>query len=498
MTLDARLPVLIGAGEITLRPGEEPADAESREPGRLMAEALRLAAEDAGGGEALLRRAQTIAAVPPAAWMDGDPGRRVAELLGLDGVHTMRSSLQGGNGPQRLVNAVAARIAAGDLDLALVCGAEAVHTLGGSLRSGTELPWPKADGSRQPGEVLEGESVPGTEEEAAVGAIAPLMMYPLLENALMAAAGRGVAEHLSLIAGLWSRFSAVAASHPHAWTRREYSPAELATPSAENRRVTFPYLKLLNSNIGVDQAAALILCSVQTARALGVARDRWVFVHAGAQAADEWFVSHRRDLHRSPAIAACGRAVFSHAGRGPDDLGPVDLYSCFPAAVQIGAAELGLSLERELTCTGGLTFFGGPGNNYATHGIAAVARRLREAPAGTLGLATALGWYATKHAIGLYGNAPPSRAFASIDAAPEHPAPREVAPPGDHVATAETCTLVYERDGSPSYGILFALLDDGRRVLGQSRDPTVMAHMASDGFLAARVRTHPDRSFEPA
>ncbi|MEA2665282.1 MAG: acetyl-CoA C-acetyltransferase, partial [Candidatus Eremiobacteraeota bacterium] len=114
-----------------------------------------------------------------------------------------------------------------------------------------------------------------------------------------------------------------------------HDAGKLRTPSESNRPVTFPYLKLHNANGLVDQGAALLLCSVATAEALGIARDRWAFVHAGAKATDEWNLSERRELHRSPAIRACGAAAFAHAGIEAGELGPVDLYSCFPAAVQL-------------------------------------------------------------------------------------------------------------------------------------------------------------------
>jgi acetyl-CoA C-acetyltransferase len=492
--LDPRQPVLAGLGEVVRRPGE----GDGAEPAALMAEAVRAAAADSGAGAALLRRAGVVAATPSAAWPDGDPGRRVAELLGLDGVRTMRSSMQGGDGPQVLAGVLARRIADGALDAAIVCGGEALHTLAGALRSGEPTGWPEPDGARAAGEVAGVDRPAGTDAEAEVGLIAPIMAYPLIENALRAAAGRSPAEHLRRIAGLWARFSEVAARQPAAWTPEAHDAASLATPSPANRQVTLPYTKLLNANIQVDQAAALLLCSAEVADGLGVPRDRWVLPLAAARATDEWHLSERRALHRSPAIAACGAAALAHAAIGPDQLGPVDLYSCFPAAVQLAADALGLPLERELTCTGGLTFFGGPGNAYALHGIAAVARRLREAPAGTVGLSTALGWYATKHALGLYGNAPPARPFALHDADPEPEPPRAVLPPADTVAVAETCTLVFDRDGTPSYGILFALDDDGRRALGRTSDPDVMAAMAGDAFLGSRVRLRPDRSFAAA
>ena len=493
MEPDPRQPVLVGLGELVRRPGEG-----GEEPAALMAEAVRLAAVDAGPGDALLRRVQVVGGIPSAAWPDGDPARRVAALLGLEGVRTLRSSLQGGNGPQLLVGVLAARIAAGALDCAVVCGAEALSTAARAMKAGGAPDWPAADGARAADEVLEGESAPNTEAELAAGLIAPIMAYPLIENALRAAAGRSVADHQALIARLWSRFSAVAATQPCAWSPQVRSAEEVGTPSPANRLVSFPYTKWLNSNLQVDQAAAVVLCSVEVARALGVPRDRWVFPWAAATAADEWFLSHRASLAVSPAIAACGRAVFGHAGVGPDDLGPVDLYSCFPAAVELGASALGLSLERRLTETGGLTFFGGPGNDYATHGIIAVARRLRGGDGDAVGLATAIGWYATKHAVGLYGAAPPPRPFAAAAPAVDAPPPRAVALPGAFEATAETCTVIYERDGSPSYGILFALRDDGRRALGTTRERTVLDLLPADGFLGSRVRLAADRSFEPA
>ena len=64
---------------------------------------------------------------------------------------------------------------------------------------------------------------------------------------------------------------------------------------------------------------------------------------------------------------------------------------------------------RPLTLTGGLTFGGGPGNNYTTHGIAAMVTALRADP-GAVGLVTGLGWYATKHAVGVLASRPPGRA----------------------------------------------------------------------------------------
>ena len=69
---------------------------------------------------------------------------------------------------------------------------------------------------------------------------------------------------------------------------------------------------------------------------------------------------------------------------------------------------LGIAADdpRPLTVTGGLPYFGGPGNNYVTHSIASMVETLRADP-GSLGLVTANGWYVTKHSIGIYSTDPP-------------------------------------------------------------------------------------------
>ena len=206
----------------------------------------------------------------------------------------------------------------------------------------------------------------------------------------------------------------MAADNPHAWIRTARTPDEIVTPTPANRMVSFPYPKLCTANMQVDQGAAFIVCSVAAARAAGVAEERWVFPLAGADGNDHWFISERPELHRSPAIRLAGAAALQQAGLDIDDIAFVDLYSCFPAVVQMAANELGLAIDdpdRPLTLTGGLTFGGGPGNNYTSHGIARAVGALRGAP-GSAALVTGLGWYATKHSIGVYASRPPEHGGA--------------------------------------------------------------------------------------
>ena len=144
----------------------------------------------------------------------------------------------------------------------------------------------------------------------------PVHAYPLFENALRAANGWTLEEHAARIGALWSRFSEVAAANPHAWIRTPRSAGEIVTPGPDNRMVSFPYPKLCTANMQVDQGAGYIVCSVEAARAAGVPEERWVFPLAGADANDHWFISHRAELHRSPAIRLAGAAALGLAGLG--------------------------------------------------------------------------------------------------------------------------------------------------------------------------------------
>ncbi|MDQ6696344.1 MAG: hypothetical protein M3Z46_02660, partial [Actinomycetota bacterium] len=270
------------------------------------------------------------------------------------------------------------------------------------------------------------------------------------------------------------------------WIQHAYSADEIATPTPDNRMIGFPYTKRMNSNNAVEQSAAVIMCSVERARALGVAPDRWVFPWAGSDAHDAQFLSNRRDFHSSPAIRAAGRAALRLAEVGVDDLAHVDLYSCFPSAVQIGAAELGLALDRPLTVTGGLSFAGGPWNNYVMHSIATMVERLRS-DAGAVGLVTANGGYVTKHAFGVYSTTPPRTAGrfqwtspqGEVDAAPT----RQVADDWSGPVTVETGTVMHSRDGEPENGLLALLLDDGRRAWGSTQDPDALKLMMTDDLV---------------
>jgi acetyl-CoA C-acetyltransferase len=416
-----------------------------------------------------------------------DPAALVADAVSIT---TRRTALTtpGGNSPQSLLNEVAGRIGRGELDLAVLTGAEAARTAAKARKLGVALDWPTAD--RDPDEQI-GEEVPLVgEPERARGVMQPIELYPMIETARRGAAGRDVHEHQRRLGELWSRFSAVAAANPYAAVPVFRSSEEIITPTAVNRIVGWPYTKYMVSNNDVDQAAAVIICSAGRAGELGVPRDRWVFVHAGVDGHETYSVLHRAHLGQAPALRAVTDRTVQLGGVGVDDIALFDLYSCFPVAVQAGADALGLALDRPLTVTGGLPFAGGPWNNYVMHAIATMVTCLREAP-GERGLVWANGGYLTKFATGIYSTEPPTDSFRWESAQDEIDtfATRAYAEPLDAVGPAviEGYTVMHNRAGAPERAIVAALLGDGRRALAISDRSDLMAAMVTGEWVGTTV-----------
>ncbi len=252
----------------------------------------------------------------------------------------------------------------------------------------------------------------------------------------------------------------------------------------------------MNSNNMVDQAAAVVICSAERADYLQIPRDTWVFPHAGTDAHDTYSIGERDELHRSPAIRIGGRRVLELAGIGVDDVDYVDLYSCFPSAVQVAARELGLPAgdqRRPLTVTGGLAFAGGPWNNYVTHAIATMAELLRRNP-GSRGLITANGGYLTKHSFGVYSASPPSGPFRWQDVQDEvdRQPTRTALVEWDGVGTVESWTTPFDRDGNPEKVFLAVLTPDGARAMAVIDDADAASASVGTDIAGARVRVHPD------
>jgi acetyl-CoA C-acetyltransferase len=408
----------------------------------------------------------------------------LAERLGNSACTTIGTPF-GGNLVQASVHHAALRIARGESEIALLTGAETGRTQQRARTLGVSPSYTAAPGTYHR-RVAEERPMNGP-AELARGISRPIQLYPIFESALRHRAGEPLPEHRMRIARLWARFSEVAAGNPAAWLRERFSAEQIATPSARNRMVGFPYTKLMNANDAVDQGAALILCSAEAARRLALPRERWIFLHSGADGNDHFFVSERQDLYSSPAIRIAGARALELAGRSLDEITHLDLYSCFPSAVQVAINELGIDCARSPTVTGGLTFAGGPLNNYVMHAIARMVQVLRE-DRDSFGLVTANGGYLTKHSMGVYSAQEPAAGYrfanvqAEIDVLPK----RAVAIDAKGRAQIEGYTVMFGAEG-PTVAHAACLLPDGTRTWANSHDSALLDAMTREEHVGRKV-----------
>ncbi|MES1949772.1 acetyl-CoA acetyltransferase [Salinisphaera sp. S4-8] len=494
MTHEETTPVLVGAGQVT---AGEP-DAE-RTPIGLIAEAARAAAEDCGVA-GVLGQIQSLTCLNILAPAYPDAPASLARRLGIDPGERFYTPI-GGNMGQWLVGYYADRIAAGGLDCALIAGGEALATQMRGKGAGLSgvIDTESGEGPRLLGDDRE----PTNATEQRHGLDLPIQIYPLFEQALRGRYGHGPIEHRQMLGELYARLNAVAVRNPQAWRREPLSAADIAERTPKNRMVGAPYTKHMNAIIAVDQAAALVMMSAAKARQLGIDPERWVYPLAAANAHERWFVSERADLSRSPAIAACGERLSAASGLTIDEIDHLDLYSCFPSAVQMARDALGIAAHdpRPLTVTGGLAYHGGPGNNYCTHAIAEIMARIRADRSAT-GLVSGVGWYMSKHSLGLYGGRPPAGGWRPIDTAGLQ-AEIDAGPVVDIVEQAqgkgriETYTVMHDRADRPIQGIVLGRLSDGRRFVANTpTDTDLLDAMTNEEFLdrTGRVRNDGKRN----
>ncbi|MCB1250308.1 MAG: hypothetical protein KDB36_12905, partial [Acidimicrobiales bacterium] len=413
------VPTLVGAAVITQRPDDVASPGGGDDTLGLMVRAVRAAADDAcgdGADAARLLGAVEWIGVPEGTWPVPDPARLVAERIGATGARTCRAGV--GVLQQDVIARACAAIVAGELDVALVVGGEAKARAQAARRAGVDATEAAQAADVVPDEPWQPSDLGVADLEIIRNSIAPVTSFALIESALRAAAGRSPAEHRAHLGRLWSGFAAIAADLDWAWDRSAPSAEGIVTPSPENRVVADPYTRLLASQWNVDQAAALVLCSSAAADRFGIDPSRRVHPHASVVSNHSVPPPARADLAGSPGAALAAERVLelTAGGLGVGAVASVDLYSCFPAAVQLYAAALGLPLDdpRRLTVTGGMTFAGGPLNNYVLGAMVELARRLRAAP-GTVGLSTSVSGSFVKQGLGTWSTDAPERPFVHAD-----------------------------------------------------------------------------------
>lgn len=481
-TIDGNTPVLVGIGAISQKLDDW---TQAREPVELMTDASVAALQDAGCAEhaAGIQRIY----VPRGLWHYGDPARLVGDAIGAPDATSVLVEI--GVLQQTAIGEACRRIATGELDMTLVVGGEAKYRALRAQIAGEQAEETVQEAAPDITMTPAAELYLDAELNSGLGYM-PVNYYAIMESAFRVARGWSIGENRDRLAALYSRFSEIARDNPHAWKPGPVPAQSIRDPGPKNPMLAFPYTKLHNTSWNVDQAGALLFCSASRAEALGIPREQWVFPLTSAECGHMLSVAQRRELDRVPGVQVAGARAMQHAGCGPDDFNLVELYSCFPIAVESYAAELGidLELERDLTVTGGMPFAGGPLNNYVIQATCRMAELLRR-ESGQKGVVTSVSGLMTKQGIGIWSTEPAAQGFAFIDVsgevAAENPA-MEVMEGFTGEGEIAGYTVMYQL-GERHRAVAMVNTQDGKRAVAWSEAPALMAAMETTEHCGRRV-----------
>ncbi|QQD17332.1 hypothetical protein I6N98_13280 [Spongiibacter nanhainus] len=467
--------VIVGIGEVT-----EKLDAGviGREPMRLIVEAIEQAIIDCGADAGQLKNSlSALRIINQMGWAYEDIAGLTASTLGLQNIECEESPV-GGNMPTLYLTDAAKQVQSGEQKMVVIAGGEATASLMAAGKLQQRPDWtPPAAGRPRPkkADFFHPEALK-------YGLNMPVDVYPLYDNAIRAAWGQSFEEAQLESGVIGAGMAAAAAENPYSWMGMALESDDISQPSENNRMVVHPYTKWMIANPVVNQASACIVTSYETAMALGIAEEKLVYVGSGVGGAEPRDILSRSGFTEAHAMSAVLKKTLDVNGvEGEPEL--VELYSCFPCVPKLARRALGLSEEKKLSVTGGLTFFGAPVNNYMGHAITAMVRALRAGQGGN-GLLYGNGEFVTKHHAVMLYRRPVAAAVENVDLQPELDANYgdvpEVLPEFEGVSSIESYVVWYGRDGAPERATVVCRTESGKRHLAAVKSADTLSLLVSD------------------
>ncbi len=480
-------PVIIGIGQVVNRSNDE---TDIKTPLDLIEKAIREAEKDSCGKD-LIRQTDTLCLVNILSRQYDDPLSELESKLRIKPKNKAYTWI-GATAPQWFVNQYAAKILSGETRLALICGGEAFHSRKIEARTkGTVFEqWnPSAKKPWMAGDLRD----PLTLLELKYGLAFPIHIYPLFENALRHHKNLSIEDHKEELGNFCSDFSKIAEENPFSWFQRRKTKDEILNITDSNRMISFPYTRSMCSIMQVDQSAALFLTDEQTAVELGVPKEKWIYLLGSGDASDIWHVSERVNFFSSPSAGVAADQAMEQAGVSLQEIDHLDLYSCFPSATRIVRDMIGIpeTDTRPLTVTGGMPYFGGPGNNYSLHAICKMVDLLRQNKE-RLGLVHSLSWFITKHSVGIYSGewkkkhmnqTTPDKHKEELNKIKSPPIIEDAS--GN--AAIETYSIFHDRYGAPESAVIIGRMDNGNRFLAKAEpDKDLLNEMMEHEFIGKK------------
>ena len=358
--------------------------------------------------------------VPKGYWKYRDPGKWIAKRNGFSEAETSVTKI--GVLQQHLINNACNKIIRGEIRASLIVGGEARYK---KIKAAIEdKEFIETELTENPDHYVKAKDDLHIKQEVEhLGAMA-VGYYAILETALRAKKNLSIDEHKKYLGRMYSEFSKIAAANPGGWSEKDLSWQDIAMVNKKNTIQALPYNKFHCTSWNVNQASAMILCSEEIADELNIPKSKRIYPLASSETNHMIAAIQRPNLIKPTGLKLAAEYILNICHENNIKPNTYELYSCFPVAVQMFAEVLSLQDNEKLTVTGGMSFAGGPLNNYMIHSTVKMLEDIRSTPS-KIGLVTGVSGMMTKQAFALWAKDPlinfTSKDVTSVAAAIERP-----------------------------------------------------------------------------
>ena len=469
-------PVVIGLG-ITQQKGSY---AELDEALFLMEKVAMRAINDCGNPK--IKDFIDVIDIPKGFWRYRDQGKWIAEKNNFPNAKTSVNKI--GVLQQHLINNTCNKIIKGEIRAGLILGGESRAKMIAALKEGIE--YKEMELSTNPDQYVKAkDDLYGEGEAEALGLMA-VGYYAVMESAMRKSKNLNLKEHEDYLGSMYADFSEIASKNQYAASDKSISKDQIMLANSDNKPMAYPYNKYHCTSWNVSQASAILICEEGLADQLNISKQKRIYPMASSETNHMIALIQRPSLISSAGLKLASEKINAVVDKHSINLNLIDLYSCFPVAVQQFENVLNLNTKTSRTITGAMPFAGGPLNNYMLHATVQALLKLRSQSGHSL--ITGVSGMMTKQSFCLWSSeyqmpfyhADVTKKAQQLD----KPIPISNAKHGNGIVIG--CTVLYE-DTKPNLGVFYIEDSQGERKVVTSEDKAIITSMREEEWIEKEI-----------
>jgi len=472
-------PVVIGLG-ITQQKGSY---AELDEALFLMEKVAMRAINDCGNPK--IKDFIDVIDIPKGFWRYRDPGKWIAEKNNFSNAKTSVNKI--GVLQQHLINNTCNKIIKGEIRAGLILGGESRAKMIAALKEGVE--YKEMELSTNPDQYVKAkDDLYGEGEAEALGLMA-VGYYAVMESAMRKSKSLTLKEHEDYLGSMYAEFSEIASKNQYAASDKSISKDQIMLANNDNKPMAYPYNKYHCTSWNVSQASAILICEEELADQLNISKQKRIYPMASSETNHMIALIQRPSLISSAGLKLASEKINEVVDENSINLDFIDLYSCFPVAVQQFENVLNLNTKISKTITGAMPFAGGPLNNYMLHATVQALLKLRNQSGNSL--ITGVSGMMTKQSFCLWSSEY-QIPFYHVDVTKkaqqlDKPIPISKAKHGNGIVIGYT--VLYEGT-QPSLGVFYIEDSQGERKVVTSQDKEIISSMREKEWIEKEISYH--------